>query len=785
MRQKYIINQESKSYLANLLATERLEVQYRQTQTASFDVQNRILTIPIWKQDLSEPVTDLFVSHEVGHALYTPLSLLKKAQKQKINHSIVNVVEDARIEKLIKRKYNGLRQSFIRGYKELIAKDFFGTAQKDINKMLLIDRLNIHFKSSHISSNVKFTDEEMKFVEMIEKLETPDDVIKVSKKLQKYCNMEREEKGIDQQISFDEHEIPGQMSPEEKSELEKELREGDVEVKDPWADEEDEGGDEDGDANAKKDTTPDEKDTEEGDKINQGAGGSPKNDPDQAISETDIAWEQKRDQIVDKMAEDNAYCQIHKFVNQDSIIQDYKSVIQDFRNEHNHQMNPKTKNRNTFDPYDEDDVRYNEHYAKNYQSSLLAAKQEYRKFAKTSLKTVMYLVKEFEMRKSAALYARASSDRTGVVDPLKLHSYKYADDIFKKITILPDGKNHGLMLLLDWSGSMYDKILPTVEQLINLTMFCRKINVPFEVYAFTNNSYKDGRTDDDRDATEYNYRLGDIKLDKRFRLTNWASSRMNNRDFDENMFNLYYVARKMNDRYDYDRSSPFETLHYPYSYHMSSTPLNDAIMLFHTLVPQFIKKYSIEKMNTILLTDGHSDRGAVRHDPVEERSWTNRRSNLILVSKRTRKQYKLQENHNYSNTLTDALLDNLRNETGTKIIGFYLQSRKALELYNFRDTHGKISSDYYNRKEIPTKVQEQLKKEWRKNKCIIVDRKIHDSVYDEHYTMSGANLRVSDEEMATPSENAKTGELKRLFAKSRNSSLQSRIVLNRFIKLVA
>ena len=161
MKNKYIINQETKSYLANLLATENLEVQYRKTTTASFDVQNRILTIPIWKKDLSEPVTDLFVSHEVGHALYTPMSLLKKAQKQKINHSIVNVVEDARIEKLIKRKYNGLRQSFIRGYRELIAKDFFGTVKKDVNEMLLIDRLNIHFKSSHISSNVKFTNEEI------------------------------------------------------------------------------------------------------------------------------------------------------------------------------------------------------------------------------------------------------------------------------------------------------------------------------------------------------------------------------------------------------------------------------------------------------------------------------------------------------------------------------------------------------------------------------------------------------------------------------------------------
>ena len=207
MRKNYTYNKESKSYLANLLATENLEVQYKKTQTASFDVKNRILTLPIWKKDLSEPVTDLFVAHEVGHALYTPMSLLTKAHKQKINHSIVNVVEDARIEKLIKRRYNGLRQSFIRGYKELIAKNFFGTVDKDINEYLLIDRLNIHFKSSHVSSNVQFSNEEMKFVEMIEKLETPDDVIKVSKLLQAYCNAEKKEKGRDQEIEFDKHDF--------------------------------------------------------------------------------------------------------------------------------------------------------------------------------------------------------------------------------------------------------------------------------------------------------------------------------------------------------------------------------------------------------------------------------------------------------------------------------------------------------------------------------------------------------------------------------------------------
>ena len=773
MKTKYTINQESKSYLANLLATENLEVQYKKTQTASFDVQNRVLTIPIWKKDLSEPVTDLFVAHEVGHALYTPMSLLTKAQKLKINHSIVNVVEDARIEKLIKRRYNGLRQSFIRGYRELIADNFFGTQGKDINEYLLIDRLNIHFKSSHVSSNVKFTDEEMKFVEMIEKLETPEDVIKVSKKLQEYCNVEKEEKGRDQEIDFDEHSFE-EVNPDEMTDEEKENAQP-VESKDSSTEEETDEDEGEEKSDSKSDKQDDKKDKQDdGDTINDGVGG--KNDT-QAVSETDIAWEKQKNQILDKDAIDNQYCQIHSFPKTDDYIQDYKEVLADFRKVHNERMTKKT------DPMDYDRNEY-EGYEKRYSANLSAAKSEYKKFAKRSLKTVMYLVKEFEMKKSAALYARATTARTGVVDPLKLHSYKYADDIFKKISVVPDGKNHGLMLLLDWSGSMYDKILPTVEQLINLTMFCRKINVPFEVYAFTNNGDSNTSYDTYRGDSNVSYRLGDIVLDERFRLVNWASSRMNNKDFDENMFNLYSLAKKFNDRnrrYWDENECPFEFIKMPYSYYMSSTPLNDALMLFHKLVPTFIKKYSIEKMNTILLTDGYSDRGATRYDPTR-RGW-GERSNLILVSKKTRKQYKLSGMGYSSRDLTSALIENLRDETNTKIVGFYLQSKKSVDLYNFHKSHGRINDGGYS--QITDKTETALKLEWRKNKCIITDRKIHDTPYDEHYTISSNNLNVSDEEMATPSENAKTGELKRLFAKSRNSSLQSRIVLNRFIKLVA
>ena len=106
-------------------------------------------------------------------------------------------------------------------------------------------------------------------------------------------------------------------------------------------------------------------------------------------------------------------------------------------------------------------------------------------FKKSAQKEVNYLVKEFECKKSAGAYARATTSRTGVLDTTKLINYKFSEDLFKKVTVLPDGKNHGLVFILDWSGSMNNVLVDTLKQLYNLIWFCRKVQIPYDVYAFT------------------------------------------------------------------------------------------------------------------------------------------------------------------------------------------------------------------------------------------------------------------------------------------------------------
>ena len=100
------------------------------------------------------------------------------------------------------------------------------------------------------------------------------------------------------------------------------------------------------------------------------------------------------------------------------------------------------------------------------------------------------MAKEFEMKKAADIHRRAYSSKKGTLDMNKIHAYKYSENLFQQITNLPEGKNHGMVMFIDWSGSMNHCMKDTIEQLVNLTMFCQKVQIPFEVYAFSD-SYRD------------------------------------------------------------------------------------------------------------------------------------------------------------------------------------------------------------------------------------------------------------------------------------------------------
>ena len=333
-------------------------------------------------------------------------------------------------------------------------------------------------------------------------------------------------------------------------------------------------------------------------------------------------------------------------------------------------------------------------------------------------------------------------------------------------------------------------------------MFCKKVNIPFEVYAFNN-----GRWDrEKKQGAKVKYQDNDLSIDETFRMLNFISSRMNAKEYEQGMTNLYALGKSRdNSNYSYRRFSRHQTQqdideqnmwsnlpHPPQGYQLSSTPLNDTIMASMKMVKEFQLKYNIDKMNTVFLTDGSSDGNerVVCINPTEEQKKSryadeegyvinglNWDTNHIMVDRETKSQY-LNDDSRYD--MTENLLKALKVKTGSKVIGFYISARKKIDRYTldkyfpewnrWSDKKKKL----FNRREIMAK--------YRKDKVLVVK---DNTGYDEYYLLAGDDLQVEDGQMATPSDNAKKGEIKKLFAQNLKSNRQSRVVMNRFISQVA
>ena len=442
------VKHEIKSQLAKLLATEDLIVEHKKVPTACFNVHTRVLTLPLWEK-ASNLVYDLLVGHEVGHAIFTPDE--NWTETVKVPQQFVNVVEDARIEKLMKRKYAGLAKTFFNGYKELNEEDFFQLGDEDISSFNLADRANLYFKVGNFI-NLDFKPEEKEIINLIDVCESFADTLIAAEELYKYCKKEQEQQ---QKVAdFDSHETQGnsQSSGNES-----------VETNDSSSEQEgesDNSQEQPGETNSYGGTA-------QGEETQVKSSGE-KEEPEVRTAES---LEDKIRDLVNDSGYENAYVEIPK-VNLDTIIGKNFDVHKDIDDSFAHQQklhNEHAKDRG-FTP------------ANLYKESDL----EFKKFKSSAQKEVNYLVKEFECRKAADQYARASTARTGVLDTARLHTYKYNEDLFKKVSVIPDGKNHGLVFVLDWSGSMADVMLDTCKQLFNLVWFCKKVSIPFEVYAFTN-----------------------------------------------------------------------------------------------------------------------------------------------------------------------------------------------------------------------------------------------------------------------------------------------------------
>ena len=479
------INYEIKSQLAKLLATEDLVVEHKNVATAQFNIENRVLTLPMWKR-ASNSVYDLLVGHEVGHALFTPNDW---SFEGKVPQQFVNVTEDARIEKLMKRKYAGIKKSFYSGYEELAEQDFFCIDGEDVDNMNLADRANLHFKIGQFIDVSFHNFEESRIIKLIGDAETFEDAVEAAKQLYAYCKKPKTESQPIVTPPSQDGQPGGEIMTHEEMLEEAEKRETENEESDNI------------DEQSSNDSETVEN-TKQGDK-------EPK-------VETDSAFEEGIEDLNGNMSDDGTgYYEIPE-IDINKIVVPFDEIQKKFEwSEDVYASVERCTGERSFEYVD----------------------SEYNKFRKSTSREINYLVKEFECKKSADAYARSATSRTGVLDCSKLHTYKYNEDLFKKVTTLADGKNHGLIFVLDWSGSMANSIIDTIKQLYNLIWFCNKCNIPFDVYAFTN-SYMRG----EEKEIEHIWEEGKFIIDGSFKMMNLLSSNMKRKDLEKQMQSIFRMV---------------------------------------------------------------------------------------------------------------------------------------------------------------------------------------------------------------------------------------------------
>ena len=810
------VNKDVKTLLAKLLATEDITVVHKNMPTAYFDTKNRELGLPILK-NMSGDIYDLMTLHEVGHALWTDPEdwhkIVSADNDDDLPKSFINVTEDVRIERKIKDKYPGGRRAFRTGYEKLYRDDFFGTAKRDIQESNLADRINLHSKIGDITG-LEFTEEEMEIYDLCNKAVTFDDAVEAARALYEYCknseNSDDSEFDMDHNFGFgddseddEEFSMAGEspVDMESEDETESESGQSGEESEESEESENTESGNSSADQfedapvsqeDQKMDQTPVESNDESAEENSEtpkemsrkgGFGMGDVTNPMQAS--TVIEWEDRKRDLNVQDGRDYWYGNIPQSTLQNII--DYKMIID--------------KCAEYYSDIDEG--------GQKFQSAVY---QYLNKFEKESQKTINYMLKEFEMKKSADSYVRASIAKTGQLDMTKIHSYKYNEDLFRKVTVMPDGKNHGLVILVDWSGSMNRVIHDAFKQLMQIVWFCKRAGIQFEVYAFADHGMGDWFPEGTNVRKEFsysnyeanpfwNYKVGDITVSDHV-LLNMFSSRMSKMELKRS---AHYICgatlQMMGCGYDhytgkhllsewYDAKAHefyYARPHYPNGLHLGGTPLNGAIATLSTLVPEYRKKNNIQNLNVVIISDGASNGDGGKIQEIEEivfdrHTYQKHKTGRMVfgtdrpdwntvkhyVDPITKKQFKFTGRDSASET--EAHISVLRARTGCNVVGFYLaQSSK----------NGAIRrNDMYWL--FPNQNLDEVRKELKKNRVAVADS----FGYDEYYVIPTGNMALETEELKVSSEMTK-GRMAKAFMNHMRGKTLNRVLLNKFVQQIA
>jgi hypothetical protein len=750
---------QSQSMLARLLSKENISVQHGNYSTAFFDVKERILGLPIWK-DKGKDVYDLLVGHEVGHALYTPSNGLDG--KLPCAKSYLNIVEDVRIERMIQSTYPGLVGSFRRGYGVLNAEDFFGTKGKDTSKLGIGDRVNLHAKLGRLA-NIQFAPEEQEILSQVMSVVTWEDTVAAAVALEKFAKAQAE-KQEDEQVQIPEESQEGEgensvMDPTGDTEVTNEPTNQKSEAKSSKKSEEESSEQTDLKSDKKSDANKENSEDGESRKENEAKMDSKESDLTTSAKSTDKPTSTAPEIQTERNFEQNAK----------SLLDTSVGVKRTC-----YMMEPSK------DQYAKMRIGYKEIF-KSRDASIAyrtikinypSLDQDFTEFMGSTKKFVSVLQKEFDMRKAAYQYSRSTVSDTGILNVNKLHNYRYSDDIFLSVSQLANAKNHGMMMFVDYSSSM-NSVLPYVlKHIINLSLFCKSSGIPFEVYGFTANTA--ARPDVTTPYGERCYGRDNELITDEVVILQLVSSTMSKPDFNRALKDLFIQSNVYTKAGCHGAKGRVEEL--------GSTPLNETLIAAHHLVKSFKDQHKVQKMTTIVLTDGEGQNVACR---------TNKERHLADTAAGKYASYKdviklnlngrtINSNMN-SHEFTAELVKNLKITTQSNVIGFFIPSSKSSA-----GRHA-VTAMTSTSKKVAYNVAYET---WRKNSSSIYSKEKSICIsgawnYDEYFIVaSGSDLDTDEDELVIDSAMTRS-KMARAFSQFSKSKQVNRVFVSKFAKSIA
>lgn len=746
--------QVTKSILAKLMATENITVTHQNVKTACFDLKARTLICPIW-QEMDGALYDLLMSHEVSHALETPMEgwhseLKNKSDKKERNkyRDFLNVIEDARIEKKVKRRYPGLARSYISAYKGLYDRDFFGIKNlADVNKLNLIDRINLHFK---ISPNIiiKFSEAEHGYIQEIDNIETWEQVVDLAKRIFQYVKENEPEKiqntnelkdqlKKDKQENEDQNELDGEDEDEEDDEDQN------------LSDDEESGNTENEFDNS--DFEEYHRHIEELEKKRQQQKEEQKEeqeiDDGEPKSVTDQNFRAREQELINETGEVHMYNLPEADL--DNIILENTEVMDD--------LEKFIRNR-IKDPYGT--------YGSHNISYEIVRDKCVRKFNKNNKKYITHILKEFEMRKKASEYARTTTSRTGELNMNMLHKYKFSNDLFKKINVIQKGKSHGLIMYVDMSGSMVDAMRNTIEQTLVLASFCKLANIPFDVYGFSDSPYNNEKLLSRSNKQFVSNIQSEMHIQGKFmHLKHLIGSSLNSKNYNRSFKILTIISneyarttRNMFDNNDNDHGY----FNYDWTdggFSLNSTPYVETLLASRDMIKIFQCQNKLDIVNVLYLTDGCGN--TELSFPKEFNP--SKKGVVYLIDKKTKKKIRLEKNGSMQSSITKLVAD----ITGCKHLGFYISKE--------RDIKNQIKHQTFTANEY-----KESYKFLRENKFFISS-----SIgYNKYFYVIASNKNIIDETLDIDVNMSKS-KMTSAFKKTQNSKKNNRILVSKFAEELA